>query len=110
MRLVPEEWRCLRKANTAKANCARTQNSRRSRYEGAGAIAVPVPDRNVASVAGEAVEIRVFSRQGRSIREIARVLEVSRNTVRRYQRGDGLPYYERERRPGKLDHYKAVHC
>jgi Outer membrane protein transport protein (OMPP1/FadL/TodX) len=61
-------------------------------------------------MAEEAVEIRVLSRQGKSIREFARMLEVSRNTVRRYQRGDGLPYYERERRPGKLDHYKAVHC
>ncbi len=37
-------------------------------------------------VAEEAVEIRVLSRQGKSIREIARMLEVSRNTVRRYIR------------------------
>jgi transposase len=57
-------------------------------------------------VAEEAVEIRVSSRQGKSIREIARMLEVSRNTVRRYVRGDGLPHYERERRPSKLDDYK----
>src|SRR5260370_39948254 len=57
-------------------------------------------------VAEEAVEIRVLSRQGKSIREIARMLEVSRNTARRYLRGDGLPHYERETRPGKLDHYK----
>src|ERR1700719_1181244 len=57
-------------------------------------------------VAEEAVEIRVLSRQGKSIREIARMLEVSRNTVRRYVRGDGLPHYERETRPSKLDHYK----
>jgi DNA-binding NarL/FixJ family response regulator len=33
-------------------------------------------------VAEGAVEIRVLSRQGKSIREIARMLEVSRNTVR----------------------------
>src|SRR5258708_18438935 len=57
-------------------------------------------------VAEEAVEIRVLRRQGKSIREIARMLEVSRNPVRRYLRGDGLPHYERETRPGKLDHYK----
>jgi transposase len=42
-------------------------------------------------VAEEAVEIRVLSRQGKSIREIARMLDVSRNTVRRYLRGEGLP-------------------
>ncbi len=57
-------------------------------------------------VAEESVEIRVLSRQGKSIREIGRMLEVSRNTVRRYLRGDGLPHYERETRPGKLVHYK----
>src|SRR5580704_17864578 len=57
-------------------------------------------------VAEEAVEIRVLSRQGKSIREVARMLEVSRNTVRRYLRGDRLPRYERETRPSKLDHYK----
>ena len=57
-------------------------------------------------VAEEAVEIRVLRRQGKSIREVARVLEVSRNTVRRYLRGEGLPRYERELRPSKLDPYK----
>src|SRR5260221_12346444 len=57
-------------------------------------------------VAEEAVEIRVLRRQGKSIRESARMLAVSRNTVRRYVRGDGLPHYERATRPGKLDHYK----
>ena len=57
-------------------------------------------------VAEEAVEIRVLSRQGKSIRDIARLLKVSRNTVRRYIRGEGLPRYEREPRPSKLDDYK----
>ena len=52
-------------------------------------------------VAEEAVEIRVLSRQGRSIRDIARLLKVSRNTVRRYVRGEGLPRYERRARPSK---------
>ena len=50
-------------------------------------------------VAEEAVEIRVLKRQGKSIREIARMLNVSRNTVRRYLRSEGLPRYEREVRP-----------
>ena len=57
-------------------------------------------------VVEEAVEIRVLRRQGKSIREIARMLEVSRNTVRRYLRGEGLARYEREARPSKLDPYK----
>jgi len=57
-------------------------------------------------VVEEAVEIRVLRRQGKSIREIARMLDVSRNTVRRYLRGQGLPRYEREARPSKLDPYK----
>ncbi len=57
-------------------------------------------------VVEEAVEIRVLRRQGKSIREIARTLEVSRNTVRRYLRSEGLPHYEREARPGRLDPYK----
>jgi transposase len=57
-------------------------------------------------VAEEAVEIRVLSRQGKSIREIARMLAVSRNTVRRYLRHEGLPRYQRRARPSKLDEYK----
>ncbi|MGO9605416.1 MAG: IS21 family transposase [Candidatus Binataceae bacterium] len=57
-------------------------------------------------VTEEAVEIRVLRRQGKSIREIARMLEVSRNTVRRYLRIEGSPRYEREARPSKLDPYK----
>ncbi len=57
-------------------------------------------------VAEEAVEIRVLRRQGKSIREIARLLEVSRNTVRRYLRSEGLPRYGRGAQPSKLDPYK----
>ena len=44
-------------------------------------------------VAEEAVEIWVLRRQGKSIRAIARMLDVSRNTVRRYLRVEGLPRY-----------------
>jgi transposase-like protein len=36
----------------------------------------------------------VLSRQGKSIRDIARMLKVSRNTVRRYIRGEGPPRCE----------------
>ena len=57
-------------------------------------------------VAEEAVEIRVLRRQGKSIREIARTLEVSRNTVWRYLRSEGLPRYQRKARASKLDGYK----
>ena len=46
-------------------------------------------------VAEEAVEIRVLSKQGKSIRAIARMLAVSRNAR-----------YEREARRSKLDEYK----
>ena len=57
-------------------------------------------------VTEEAVEIRVLRRQGKSIREIARMLELSRNTVRRYLRSERVPHYQREARAGKLDSYK----
>jgi len=57
-------------------------------------------------VAEEAVGIRVLRRQGKSIRAIARMLGVSRNTARRYLRGEGLPHYARDARPSKLDSYK----
>jgi transposase len=59
----------------------------------------------------EAVEIQVLRRQGKSIHEIARTLDVSRNTVRRYLRVEGLPRYERQTRLSKLDpckHYIQV--
>ncbi len=58
-------------------------------------------------VAEEAVEIRLLRRQGKSIREIARMLSVSRNTVRHYLRSEGLPRYAREARPSKLDPYRS---
>lgn len=43
----------------------------------------------------EAVEIRVSRRQGHSIGEIARMLDVSRNAVRRYLCRQGLPHSAR---------------
>lgn len=45
------------------------------------------------------VEIHVLHRQGKSIREIARELDVSRNTVERYLRGLSVtPSYQVVRR------------
>ena len=53
------------------------------------------------------VEIRVLARQGQSIRQIARELGCSRNTVRRHLREAGpVQYGPRAARPTKLDAYK----
>lgn len=55
-----------------------------------------------------AVEIQVLSKQGRSIRQIARETGLSRNTVRRYLReGRPIRYGPREPRACKLDAYKG---
>ena len=52
----------------------------------------------------QAVEIRVLARQGHSIRQIAKTLGVSRNTVRRYLKEPSVSRYSpREPRPTKLD-------
>jgi transposase len=54
------------------------------------------------------VEIHVLKRQGRSIREIARLLGASRNTVRAVLRSESDGRYgPRRRPPHKLDPYKA---
>jgi predicted transcriptional regulator len=54
----------------------------------------------------EAAEIGVLSRQGKSIRAIARLLSVSRHTVRRYLRVQGQPRYRHEPHAGKPDSCK----
>jgi transposase len=55
-----------------------------------------------------ALEIRVLHRHGKSIREIAREMGVSRNTVRRYLRDDEAERYRpRPLRRTKLDAFKG---
>lgn len=55
----------------------------------------------------QAVEIRVLARQGMGIREIARPMGCSRNTVKRYLRdADAQRYGPRAARPTKLDPFK----
>jgi transposase len=50
-----------------------------------------------------ALEIRVLAKHGKGVREIAREVGVSRNTVRRYLRdGEAARYRARPPRPGKL--------
>ena len=44
----------------------------------------------------EHMQIKVLSKQGKSIREIARILNISRNTVRRYLKAKSKPQYQRE--------------
>jgi transposase len=56
----------------------------------------------------QAVEIRVLARRGVGMREIARQMGCSRNTVRRYLRDTGAARYkQRTARGTKLDPYKA---
>jgi len=56
----------------------------------------------------QAVEIRVMARRGESVRAIARQLDCSRNTVRRYLRDQAAQRYgPREPRACKLDDYKS---
>lgn len=52
----------------------------------------------------QAVEIRILARQGQSIRQIARTMGVSRNTVRRYLKQEqAARYAQRPSRPTKLE-------
>jgi transposase len=56
----------------------------------------------------QAVEIKVLARRGVAIRDIARQLGCSRNTVKRYLReADASRYGPRQARPTKLDAFKA---
>ena len=56
----------------------------------------------------EAVEIRVMARRGEGVRSIAKQLNCSRNTVRRYLRdGAACRYGPRSARVCKLDQYKG---
>ncbi|MET3146348.1 UNVERIFIED_ORG: transposase [Xanthomonas axonopodis] len=56
----------------------------------------------------EQVEIKILARQGMSIREISRQLQVSRNTVRRYLRDVAAAQRQpRGVRPHKLDPYRT---
>lgn len=59
-------------------------------------------------VGGEAaLEIRVLAKHGKGVREIAREVGVSRNTVRRYLRStDAARYRERPLQPGKLSAFE----
>lgn len=53
------------------------------------------------------MEIKVLARQGRSIRDIAREMQVSRNTVRRYLRDGAAAELKRpSARPHKLDPFR----
>ena len=52
------------------------------------------------------VEIQVLHRQGKGVREIARDLGVSRNTVRRVLRGEKSERYRQRAQRSKLDPYK----
>lgn len=55
----------------------------------------------------ECMEIRILSRQGKSIREINRLTGHSRNTIRKFLRSAAEPKYkERTKQPGKLDPFK----
>jgi len=55
-----------------------------------------------------ALEIRILHRHGKGIREIARQMGISRNTVRRYLRAEKATRYKpRAARPAKLDPFRA---
>ena len=53
------------------------------------------------------MEIKILAKQGKGIREIARVMGLSRNTVRKYLREDSKPEFKNTKRPSKLDMYKT---
>lgn len=55
----------------------------------------------------EFIEMKIFKKQGKSIRQIAKETNRSRNTVRKCLRNDGVrKYSKRAQAPSKLDAYK----
>lgn len=60
-------------------------------------------------IGGElSMEIRVLSKHGKGVREIAREMGVSRNTVRRYLRSaEASRYKQRPQGPAKIDPFKS---
>jgi len=54
------------------------------------------------------MEIRILNNQGKSIRQIAKLLGISRNTVRKFLRGEKTDtiYGPRSHKPSKLDNYR----
>jgi DNA-binding IclR family transcriptional regulator len=64
------------------------------------------PSQSIAADADseQAVEIKVLARRGTAVREIARQMGLSRNTVHRYLRDEqAIRYKQREPRATKLD-------
>jgi transposase len=56
----------------------------------------------------EWMEIRILSKQGKSIRDIHRITGHSRTTIRKFLRSAAGPKYKaRVKRPGKLDPFKG---
>lgn len=51
-------------------------------------------------------KVNKLHREGVSIRQIARDLEMSRNTVRKWIRNEEKPSYSRSHYPTKIDDYK----
>ena len=55
----------------------------------------------------EAIEMKILSKQGNSIRNIAKDMQRARNTVRKYLRTEQAPEYKkRATRPSKLQKYE----
>ncbi len=51
-------------------------------------------------------KVKALQRQGRSIREIARIVKLSRNTVRKYIRSSEPPKFKKRNYTRMLDNYK----
>jgi len=53
------------------------------------------------------MEIKILAKQGKSIREITKIMGMSRNTIRKYLRQDTSPSFKKTTRPSKLDMFKT---